>query len=98
METLCVHIYNYEINIHVLCVRHSYKQLANRGYKDGMVGYGNCLNNGIGNKSKGNNDEDEVYNEVEAAKWWKQACGGSSSSNRHSQGCYEYAVALYTGK
>jgi hypothetical protein len=81
----------------VYLLAHSFKELAERGDKDGMVGYANCLNNGVGA---------EGFDEVKAAKWWREACGSSAgggvsqgkTKHRHSQGCYEFAVALYTGK
>lgn len=69
--------------------KHSFKGLAKRGHKDGMVGYANCLNNDMGV---------DKFDEVQAAEWWKRACGSSADEDRNTQGCYEYAVALYTGK
>jgi hypothetical protein len=84
------------ICIYVCLLARSFKELAERGDKDGMVGYANCLNNGVGA---------EGFDEVKAAHWWREACGSSAggvskggTKHRHSQGCYEFAVALYTGK
>lgn len=80
-----------------------YHDLATRGHRDGMVGYGGCLSHG-----RGVPQEDPAA----AAMWWTRAAAptapprassssstpsSSSSSWRHPQACYELGVATYLG-